>query len=166
MRLALALLITLSLTACGAAATPAQNGAATSAATSVATPAPATEVATTPASAATEAPTTTATGVSAAPAGATLEAGSVEAKAAEVLSRRVGTDLSKLTLTAKDEQEWPNPGLGCPKEGVMYTQVITPGFKLTYTDGAKTYEVHTDQSGARAVLCENNQPVELTNAGG
>lgn len=163
MRLALALVITLSLTACGGAASaPAQNGAATT----VTTPAVATEAAATPVPVVTDAPTTAATGAAAAPAGTSLPAGSVEAKAAAVLSKQVGVDLSKLTLTSKEQQEWPNPGLGCPKRGVMYTEVITPGFKLTYTDGAKTYQVHTDQSGARAVLCENNQPVDLTNAGG
>jgi len=66
-----------------------------------------------------------------------------------------------LQLTGLEEQEWPNPGLGCPKRGVMYTQVVTPGFKLTFSDGTKTYTVHSDTTGDNQVLCEGGQPTAL-----
>jgi hypothetical protein len=93
-------------------------------------------------------------------------AGSLETKVAQALGRKVGVDSSKLMLKAKDAQDWPDSALGCPAPGMAYSQVVTPGFKLTYSDGAKTYEVHTDQSGNRAVLCQNKQPVELSDSGG
>lgn len=111
------------------------------------------------------APAATDRPVATAPAAATLAAGSVEAKAADVLSKKAGIDTSKLQLTTKDAQEWNDSALGCPAKGMMYMQVITPGFKLTFTDGAKTYDVHTDESGSRAVWCQNAAPVELQPGG-
>jgi hypothetical protein len=69
-------------------------------------------------------------------------------------------------LTTKDALDWPDSALGCPAPGMMYSQIVTSGFKLIYSDGAKTYEVHTDRSGNRAVLCQNKQPVELSGSSG
>lgn len=95
-----------------------------------------------------------------------LAAGSVEAKVAQALSQQVGVGVDTLQLQAKEAQEWPDGSLGCPDPEQMYTQAIVPGFKLTFSDGAKSYEVHTDQQGNQAVLCENSKPTQLGGAGG
>jgi len=49
-------------------------------------------------------------------------------------------------------QEWRNSGLGCPREGMMYAQVITPGYLIELTAGGKVYEFHTDMNQS-VVLC-------------
>lgn len=48
--------------------------------------------------------------------------------------------------------EWSDTSLGCPKEGMMYAQVITPGFLIFLSAEGKLYEYHTDL-GNYAVLC-------------
>jgi hypothetical protein len=93
-----------------------------------------------------------------------LPPGSVEAKVRQALGKQIGVDAGKLRLTAKHAQEWPDSALGCPAPGRAYSQIVTPGFKLTYRRGAKTYDVHTDQSGDQAVLCQNKHPIELPTA--
>jgi hypothetical protein len=106
-------------------------------------------------------PTTTPELTATAAAAATFTPGSIEARAADNLSKKAGIDVTSLKLTAKESQEWNDSSLGCPAKGMMYMQVITPGYKLTFSDGGKTYDVHTDESGGKAVWCQNSTPVEL-----
>jgi hypothetical protein len=42
--------------------------------------------------------------------------------------------------------EWRDASLGCPVKGMMYAQVITPGFKITLEFEEQTYSYHTDTS--------------------
>ena len=148
MRIALTMFLVLLLTACG--------GAATAPASSTQSPA---ATATTPAA-------TTAPAAPAAPAGTAIAPGSPEASALEGLARNTGLDAGTLVLIAKEVQEWSDGSLGCPEPGMMYTQALVSGYKLTFSDGTNTYDVHTDEAGSRAVLCQNGLPVELEGLGG
>ncbi|HZB94977.1 MAG TPA: hypothetical protein VE268_03360 [Herpetosiphonaceae bacterium] len=47
---------------------------------------------------------------------------------------------------------WPDSSLGCPKPGMMYTQVLTPGYQIKLVRADKEYIMHTDR-GHRAVQC-------------
>ncbi len=91
--------------------------------------------------------------------GSALAAGSIEIKAAQVAAAQAKLSSDAWKLVNKAEQQWSNSSLGCPAADRMYSQVITPGFLLTYTDGAKSYEVHSDTTGERAVLCAGGKPV-------
>lgn len=51
--------------------------------------------------------------------------------------------------------EWPDASLGCPQPGMMYAQVITPGYKIVFEVGGFDYTYHTDLHG-HVVLCEEN----------
>jgi hypothetical protein len=96
-----------------------------------------------------------------APAGTPIVEGSPEAKAVQALAEQIGAAATTLQLTAMEEREWPDPGLGCPDPAAMYAQVITPGFMFTFSDGAKTYAVHTDATAENVVLCESGKPTTL-----
>ncbi|HEX9372238.1 MAG TPA: hypothetical protein VF897_14580, partial [Roseiflexaceae bacterium] len=73
-----------------------------------------------------------------------------------------------LPMQSANFKEWPDGALGCPKPGVMYPQVVTPGFLLVFTNPSQTqsYQVHTARTAAQMVLCENGQPVDLSGAPG
>lgn len=66
----------------------------------------------------------------------------------------LGTTADRLTLTASFSTEWPDSSLGCPQPGMAYSQIVTPGWVLTFDtdDGATELDVHTDD-GSRAVIC-------------
>ena len=156
MRTALFLVFALLLAGCGSSPTTGTGAGAPAQATApaVTTAAPATSE--------TTIPTAGAPATSEPAAGTTpLAAGSVEAKAAEALVSQLQVGVDAIRLTAKEQVEWSDGSLGCPASGMMYTQAIVPGYRLTYTDGTNTYEVHTNESGEQAVLCENANPVEL-----
>lgn len=49
--------------------------------------------------------------------------------------------------------DWPDTSLGCPEPGMMYAQVIVPGYLVVLEVRGELYRVHTDQSGERIVFC-------------
>ena len=50
--------------------------------------------------------------------------------------------------------EWGDASLGCPEPGMMYVQVITPGFSFRFNHDERVYEYHTSQDGSSVVQCE------------
>jgi len=79
------------------------------------------------------------------------------------LAAHLKVEMSALILQSANKQDWPDGALGCPKEGVAYPQVVTPGFLLVFTDAAQaqSYAVHTGMDESQMVLCADNQPIEL-----
>ena len=73
--------------------------------------------------------------------------------AVQDLAQRQGVAPGAVRVLAVETVEWPDTSLGCPQPGMMYAQVITPGYRLVLEAGGQTYEYHTDQ-GRFAVLCE------------
>ncbi len=67
------------------------------------------------------------------------------------LASRLGVSESAIVVKTVQAQEWPDASLGCPKPGIMYAQVITPGYLIVLEANGKQYEYHA--SGTRAVLC-------------
>ena len=85
----------------------------------------------------------------------------LETRASAALAAHLNKSSDALTLVSKEPTEWSDGSLGCPRPDTMYIQVITSGYKLTYSDGAQTYAIHTDESGTQTVWCENGQPQEI-----
>jgi hypothetical protein len=81
--------------------------------------------------------------------------GSEEALAAAVahLTEQTGVSESDIRLVSIETVEWSDAALGCPQEGFMYAQVITPGYLIILEARDQSYEYHTDQA-ANVVLCE------------
>lgn len=65
----------------------------------------------------------------------------------------LGTDPATLTVTAIDAVDWPDSSLGCPDDGGVYAPVISPGFRITISDGAQSLEYHTGPNDI-VVNCE------------
>ncbi len=68
----------------------------------------------------------------------------VIADAAAVL----GVDQAAVDLADVEEVEWPDASLGCPESGMMYAQVITPGYRVIVRAAGETLEYHTDMENA------------------
>jgi hypothetical protein len=65
----------------------------------------------------------------------------------------LGVSRADLTLEQIDAREWGDSSLGCPRPGLLYSQVVTPGFLIVVTSGTKVLEYHADARG-RVVLCK------------
>ena len=51
-----------------------------------------------------------------------------------------------------ERTEWSDSGLGCPRPGELYSQVMTPGWLIEVRSGGKTLEYHSD-TDEKFVLC-------------
>ena len=69
------------------------------------------------------------------------------------LSEKTGVPANEIGLVSMEAVEWNDASLGCPQEGYMYAQVITPGFLIVLEAQGQLYEYHTDRA-QNVVLCE------------
>jgi hypothetical protein len=74
----------------------------------------------------------------------------VVARARKAL-RNAGVEEAEYQLAAREEAQWSDSSLGCPRPGLSYMQVITQGEVLRFTGPRGSYEVHVSSNGA--VLC-------------
>lgn len=71
------------------------------------------------------------------------------------LSARVGTPL---TLNDLSSWRWsganyPDTSLGCPQQGQVYAQVVTPGYAIIFNYNGGTYDYRASMDGSILFLC-------------
>jgi hypothetical protein len=71
------------------------------------------------------------------------------------LAKRLSVDAGQIETVDVYEVTWPNSGLGCPKPGMVYTQVMIDGIRIRLRAGGRLYEYHSGgQHGP--FLCEQS----------
>ena len=80
-------------------------------------------------------------------------------QARRLLAERLSAPVDGLALVSDETVSWSDSSLGCPEQGMMYAQVITPGHRITFVYQGERYEVHTSRddgagSQLRMVSCE------------
>lgn len=60
---------------------------------------------------------------------------------------RAGVEASEVTVVSAESMTWPNGALGCPQPGSMYTQAITPGYRVVVEAGGVRYDYRSTQQG-------------------
>ncbi len=70
----------------------------------------------------------------------------------EHLAQRLNVPADQIVLADVKPVVWRDAGLGCPKPGVDYIQMETPGYTIVLEAEGETYSYHTDES-RRFVLC-------------
>jgi hypothetical protein len=63
------------------------------------------------------------------------------------LANRTGIAPGKLKITKYNQETWPNGCLGMSEPDQICTQALVPGWRITVTDGQKTWVYRTDNSG-------------------
>jgi len=81
-----------------------------------------------------------------------LSGDSIEERAREALANWLSISGEEIEVIEVEEVEWPDTSLGCPQPGMVYAQVITPGFRVVMRVGSKVYEYHS--GGGHWVLCD------------
>lgn len=147
----------------GASSAPAASATARSSASAIGSSSPSAD--------ASAEPSTEASGSAAAPASpngsAAAVIGDLSAQSQVVvqsiaqIAAQTGVQVSDLQLQSAEATEWSDGSLGCPDPATSYIQVITSGYKVVLTDGTRTYDIHTSDSG-NAVWCDNGTAKSLT----
>ncbi len=78
-----------------------------------------------------------------------------EKLAIEALAHDLGLAADLVEVQSTTPVDWPDSSLGCPKEGELYAQVVTPGYRISLQVDGQMFFVHTD--GVRAVVCRNDE---------
>ena len=61
----------------------------------------------------------------------------------------------QVSVVGVTEETYGNTALGCEQEGMAYSEVITPGYKVILEANGKTYDYRLDQA-EQIVLCEKS----------
>lgn len=69
------------------------------------------------------------------------------ARALADLLQRSGAEPAAVTVSSAEAVEWRDGSLGCPQPGMMYPQVITPGFRLVLVANGQEYAYHGAENG-------------------
>lgn len=70
------------------------------------------------------------------------------------LVQRAGVAPDAVTVLSAEAVEWRDGSIGCPRDGIMYPQVITPGFRLLLSAGGQEYAYHSARDGELS-FCPN-----------
>ncbi len=75
-----------------------------------------------------------------------LPAGSQQPLQAAVtdLAEHLNLSTAVITVVSVEAVEWSDASLGCPADGVMYAQVITPGYQIVLEADGQRYNYHTN----------------------
>ena len=69
------------------------------------------------------------------------------------LAGELGISRDNVAVVSFEPVEWSDTSLGCPLPGMVYAQVITPGYMVLLEAAGQQYEIHTDRTGSSVVLC-------------
>lgn len=69
------------------------------------------------------------------------------------LAQALNVQPGQVAIDRVEAVDWRDASIGCAQQGMMYAQVITPGFRVVATVNGARKEVHTDSTG-RAVVCD------------
>jgi hypothetical protein len=73
-------------------------------------------------------------------------------KAKEDLAKRLSISIAEIKLVETKAVVWRDASLGCPKPGIDYIQMETPGYSVVLETSGKTYNYHTNEVN-RVILC-------------
>jgi hypothetical protein len=77
--------------------------------------------------------------------------GNLTQQAIRTLADFLSADPGEIRVHSVSPVEWPDGSLGCPKPGMSYPQVITPGHRALLQHSDRMYTVH--MAGGRAFVC-------------
>jgi hypothetical protein len=72
--------------------------------------------------------------------------------AKEDLAKRLSISVVEINLVEAKVVVWRDASLGCPKPGIDYIHVETPGYSVLLETGGKIYNYHTNETN-RIILC-------------
>jgi hypothetical protein len=81
------------------------------------------------------------------PAGGAMDYPDVIKLAIKHLATDVNVPEAHIQVITYEETEWSDSSLGCPKPGMSYLTVITPGYRVVLKAGGLQYEYHTNLKG-------------------
>lgn len=77
-------------------------------------------------------------------------------RAKKDLARLRGISSEKIVLKHVEAVTWPDTSLGYPQAGMVYAQIVTPGYRLLLSVETADFEYRTD-SHLRIIYCSSDK---------
>jgi len=68
-------------------------------------------------------------------------------------ARRAGVSEGEVVVRGAEAIQFPDGSLGCPQPGMMYTQMVVPGYRVVVQAGGKTFDYRATRDGEPGI-CE------------
>lgn len=81
-------------------------------------------------------------------------------EAIEDLAERQDTDPAAIQAGPLEAVTWSDGSLGCPEEGMGYTQALVDGYRLELTAQGEVFAYHGDAEGELFLCTDPVQPVD------
>lgn len=62
-------------------------------------------------------------------------------------ARQGGIAEAEVRLASVQPVTWPDASIGCPQPGMLYAQMLVPGWRVTLQAGERRYDYHAARSG-------------------
>lgn len=69
------------------------------------------------------------------------------------LVNSAGADSESIEVTSVEMKEFGDASLGCPKEGELYAQIVTPGYQILLQSNDTDYDYRVSKDGSSVVMC-------------
>jgi hypothetical protein len=79
--------------------------------------------------------------------------------AATALARRLGVEVSKLTVNVVESVTWSDGSIGCPQPGMSYTQALVPGLRVILEFEGELYYYHGTAPDDLFYCADPSEPV-------
>jgi hypothetical protein len=84
------------------------------------------------------------------------------ALARQTLAARLSLPIEQIRIVSVSHAEWRDSSIGCPQRGMIYTPVMTSGYKVRLRDVEREHVVHV--AGSHAVICSSQADLKLSPA--
>jgi hypothetical protein len=68
------------------------------------------------------------------------------------LAKRLSVADGEINLVSVEAVDWPDASMGCPQPGMMYAQIVTPGYHIILSTGGQEYDYRGSMK--TVTLCE------------
>jgi len=65
----------------------------------------------------------------------------------ELAERETGVDRSEIEVVLAEAVTWSDGSIGCPEEGMMYTQALVPGYRVILEIAGEELAFHAAETG-------------------
>lgn len=72
---------------------------------------------------------------------------------------RLNLDPNAIEIVSARQVTWSDGSLGCPADGMQYTQALVPGYRVILRAGGQTLDYHAGANG-HVALCPPQRAVE------
>ncbi len=74
--------------------------------------------------------------------------------AVALAATELGLPADEFSVHSVEAVDWSDTSLGCPEPGVLYAQVIVPGWEISLVHEDRLFKFHADEAGDQVITCD------------